>query len=88
MVTAHLAVTCGAVHYAEVVECFRLRASDLWVDVCLLEVNGRWIATADTPGGRTLGTGMSSLEALWGALDPFHDVIGELLASMGEQLTS
>ena len=85
-VTDGLVVQCGGVHYGSVVQCYRLRSSQRWVDVCLLEVNGRWIATADVPEGRTLGTGDSSLEALWAALDPFHEVIGELLASMDEQL--
>ena len=64
------------------VQCLRLRCTEFWVDVCLLEVNGRWIASADRPGGRTLGTGLSSMEALWGALEPFDEVIGELLASI------
>jgi hypothetical protein len=86
--TGGLALRWGAVQYGAMVECFRLRSSESWVDVCLLEVNGRWIATAETPDGPTLGTGTSSLEALWGALDPFRDVIGELLASMDEQVAS
>jgi hypothetical protein len=64
------------------VQCLRLRCTDFWVDVCLLEVNGRWIASADARNGRTLGTGTSSLEALWGALEPYDDVIGELIASI------
>jgi hypothetical protein len=70
------------------VRCFRLRCSEFWIDVCLLEVNGRFVATADTGEGRTLGTGDSSLEALWTALAPFHHVIGELLASMDQQLAN
>jgi hypothetical protein len=65
--TGGLALRWGAVQYGAMVECFRLRSSESWVDVCLLEVNGRWIATAETPDGPTLGTGTSSLEALWGA---------------------
>jgi hypothetical protein len=64
------------------VQCLRLRCAEFWVDVCLLEVNGRWIASADAPNGRTLGTGTSSLEALWGALEPYDDVIGDLIASI------
>ncbi len=73
-------------HYGWVMQCFRLRSSESWVDVCLYSANGRWIATADTVDGRTLGTGETSLEALWGALHPFPDEIGHLLASLDQQL--
>jgi hypothetical protein len=66
-------------------QCFRLRSPGTWVDVCLYSANGRWIATADTGSGRTLGTGETSLEALWGALHPFPDEIGDLLASLDQQ---
>jgi hypothetical protein len=79
--TDPLAVRCGGVQDGNVVKCMRLRCSDFWVDVCLLEVNGRWIASAARPEGPTLGCGFSSLEALWQALAPFSDVIGDLLAS-------
>ncbi len=61
---------------------FRLVCSDFWVDVRLLEVNGRWIGSADTVDGPSLGCGMTSFEALWQALEPFDGVIGELLASL------
>jgi hypothetical protein len=50
--------------------------------VRLLEVNGRWIASADTVDGPTLGCGTTSFDALWQALAPFDRVIGGLLASM------
>jgi hypothetical protein len=61
---------------------YRLECSAFWVDVRMLEVNGRWIASADTPRGPSLGCGGSALEALWLALEPFEGVVGELLASL------
>jgi len=64
------------------VQQFRLVCSDFWVDVRLLEVNGRWIGSADTADGPSLGCGTTSFDALWQALGPFDGVIGELLASL------
>jgi hypothetical protein len=61
---------------------YRLHSSAFSVDVRLLEVNGRWISSADTPGGPSLGYGCGPFEALWGALEPFSAVVDELLASM------
>ena len=61
---------------------FRLVCSDFWVDVRLLEVNGRWIGSADTVDGASLGCGTTAFDALWQALEPFDGVIGELLASL------
>ena len=74
---------CGAgVAQDADVQTFRLRCSAFWVDVRLLEVNGRWIASADTPDGPSLGCGSDAFEALWQALQPFAVVVGELLASL------
>ena len=61
---------------------YRLHSEAFWVDVRLLELNGRWIASADTAGGPTLGCGSDAFEALWQALQPFDAAIGELLASL------
>jgi hypothetical protein len=63
------------------VQCFRLRCSAFWVDVRLLEINGRWVASADTPNGPSLGCGLTDFEALWRALEPFASAVDELLAS-------
>ena len=60
---------------------YRLQCSASWVDV-RLDVNGRWIASADTPDGPSLGCGSDAFEALWQALEPFEGVVGELLASL------
>jgi hypothetical protein len=60
---------------------YRLRSSAFWVDVRLLEVNGRWIGSADATDGPTVGCGATAFEAMWQALAPFDGVIDELLAS-------
>lgn len=63
----------------------RLTCSTLDVEVRLREFNGRWLASADTPEGPTVGYGMSAIGALWMALEPFDDVIEDLLASMPDE---
>ena len=60
----------------------RLSCDAFSVEVRLLEVNGRWIASADTDDGPSLGCGTTAFDALWRALAPFEGVIGDLLASM------
>ncbi len=62
----------------------RLTYSALWVDVRLREINGRWIASADTPAGPTLGLGEQEVEAIEQALRPLqlHGIVDELLASV------
>jgi hypothetical protein len=49
----------------------RLTCSLLPVDVRLREFNGRWLASADTLDGPSLGWGMSPVGALWMTLKPF-----------------
>jgi hypothetical protein len=65
-----------------VVRHYRLHSSALWVDVRLLEIDGRWISSADAVDGPTLGCGTTALDALWQALQPFDGVIGDLLSSL------
>jgi hypothetical protein len=60
----------------------RLTCAALWVDVRLREINGRWIASADTPDGPSLGMGKGAIEAVESALEPFEGVVDELLASL------
>jgi hypothetical protein len=60
----------------------RLSCSSVWVDVRLREINGRWIASADTPDGPTLGLGKGAIEAVEHALEPFEGIVDELLASL------
>jgi hypothetical protein len=64
------------------VQQYRLQCDAFSVDVRLLEVNGRWIASADTLDGPTLGCGTDAFGALWHALAPFDGVVGDLLASL------
>ena len=60
----------------------RLTCSAFWVDVRLRELNGRWIASADTPDGPSLGLGKGAIEAVEHALEPFDGVADALLASL------
>ena len=62
----------------------RLNCATFWVDVRLLEINGRWIASADTLDGPSLGLGKGAVEAIEGALQPFEGIAEELLASLPE----
>jgi hypothetical protein len=62
---------------------YRLSCRWVWVDVRLLTVGGRWIASADTTDGPSLGCADNPVAALWQALQPFDGVIDELLASQG-----
>jgi hypothetical protein len=58
---------------------FRLRYQQLLVDVRLYQVDGRWLASADTPDGPSLRTGWTPLAALVEALEPFDGIIDQLL---------
>jgi hypothetical protein len=60
----------------------RLTCSCFWVDVRLREINGRWIASADTPDGPSLGLGLDAVEAIEHALQSFEGIVDELLASL------
>ena len=60
----------------------RLTCSAFWVDVRLREINGRWIASADTPDGPSLGVGQRAIDAIEGALAPFEGIVDDLLASL------
>jgi hypothetical protein len=60
----------------------QLRCSTFWVEVRLVEINGRWIASADTVGGPSLGLGKGAIEAVEHALEPFEPLVDELMASL------
>ncbi|TMB81509.1 MAG: hypothetical protein E6J39_10750 [Chloroflexi bacterium] len=60
----------------------RLTCSLFWVDVRLREINGRWIASADTPNGPSLGLGERAIDAITGALEPFSSIADELISSL------
>ena len=64
----------------------RLSCATFWVDVRLRELNGRWIASADTPGGPSLGLGLTAMTAIEAALEPFEGLVAELLATAPPEL--
>ncbi len=59
----------------------RLRCRLFWVDVRVRRFGDRWIASAETPDGPTLGTAGSRPAAVRAALEPFADIRDELLGS-------
>lgn len=60
----------------------RLTCESFFVDVRVREVRGRFIASADTAAGPTLGTGLGAVEAITNALAPFGEQIEDLLDSL------
>jgi hypothetical protein len=64
-----------------------LECSTFSVECRLIRMNRRWLASADTTGGPSLGWGLTAFEALWMALAPFDGVVDELLASLPEELS-
>ena len=60
----------------------RLTCEAFYGDVRVRELNGRFIASADTPDGPTMGIGWGAIEAITNALVPFDGVIDELLDSL------
>ncbi len=60
---------------------FRLVCSKFWVDVRLHQIQGRWLASADTPGGPSVGLAWFPLDAVEAALEPFEGAREELLQS-------
>jgi hypothetical protein len=64
----------------------RLSCESFYVDVRVLEMRGRFIASADTPAGPTLGLGAGPVEAITAALEPFDDAVDELLQSLTDRL--
>ena len=46
------------------------------------EINGRWIASAETPDGPSLGLAHEARDAIEQALQPFDADVDELLASL------
>lgn len=64
----------------------RLVSSTFRVDVRLIQVDGRWVASADTPDGPTLGLAWFPLDAVEDALAPFEGNIDELLDTVPDEL--
>jgi hypothetical protein len=60
----------------------RLTCRLFWVDARVSRFGDRWLASADTPDGPTLGLGHNAQSALAGSLEAFRHVRPELLASL------
>ncbi|HEX6656114.1 MAG TPA: hypothetical protein VF153_07880 [Candidatus Limnocylindria bacterium] len=60
----------------------RLTCEAFYVDVRVREFEGRFVASADSPQGPTLGLGYGAIEAITAALAPFDDAIDELMDSL------
>lgn len=54
---------------------------EFYVDMRIGRVGGKWLASADTPDGPTIGYGEFWFQAALGALSPFDDAIEELMRS-------
>lgn len=63
-------------------EQLRLSCATFVVDLRVIEINGRWIASADTPDGPSLGLAYAAIEAITAALQPFDGAIDDLLESL------
>lgn len=59
-----------------------LTCASFLVDVRLLHVDGKWLASADTSDGPSIGLGRLPEEAVRRALEPFGIVLDELLATL------
>jgi hypothetical protein len=64
----------------------RLLTSHTCVDVRLAHVGGRWVASADTAEGPSLGLGCVPEEAIIEALEPFIGIVDELMESVPDEL--
>lgn len=60
----------------------RLTCEDFYVDVRVRDFGGRFVASADTPNGPTLGLGVEATDAIERALLPFDGAIEELMESL------
>jgi hypothetical protein len=49
------------------------------VDLRVVDFGGSWLASCDTPDGPSLAWDVSRLGAILAALEPFHDIVPELL---------
>ena len=63
---------------------FRLVTPEFWVDVRLTHIDGRWIASADTADGPSLGLGYHPTEALEQSLAPFEGAVDDLMRRVPE----
>ena len=66
-------------------DAIRLRCPEVYVDLRLVGVDGRWMAVADTPDGPSIGWGHLPLNAAIMALQPFDHYLEELLLSVSRR---
>lgn len=59
----------------------RLYSDYFWVDARVTRLNGRWVASVDTPDGPTLAYGRTALSALIESLEPFEGIALDLIHS-------
>ena len=62
-----------------------LNCAGFWADVRLMHADGKWLASADTPDGPSMGIGRMPEDALARALRPFEGVMDELLATVPDE---
>ena len=68
------------------VRIMRLVCSEFSADVRLTQLHGRWLASADTPHGPSLGLAWFPIDALQAALEPFDGFVEDLLTAVPEDL--
>jgi hypothetical protein len=68
------------------VRTMHLVSSGFWVDVRLRQIRGRWIASADSPDGPSVGVSWFPADALRAALQPFHGMVDELMDTAPSEL--
>lgn len=64
----------------------RLHVAGISVDVRWACIDERWIASADTPDGPSLGLGWTPHDALTAALDPLDGLVPEALDTKSDDL--
>ena len=64
----------------------RLSCTESWVDARVSGINGRWLASADTPDGPSIGLGWTPRQALTRAMEPFDALIEDLLETAPSEL--
>lgn len=67
------------------VRALRLASSRFAVDVRLSQIDGKWLASVDTPDGPSLGLGRVPQAAIVAALESFEGIIDELMASVPDE---
>jgi hypothetical protein len=63
----------------------RVQCPEFFVDMRLMQHEGRWLAVADTPDGPSVGWGPHWFNAAIMALEPFDGRVEELLRSISWQ---